>query len=70
MSAVIAVPELMAEAATDLATIGSTLTAARLAAARPTVAVLPAAADEVSVSIARMFSLHAQDYQVLCWPDR
>lgn len=65
MSAVIAVPELMAEAATDLATIGSNLSAAHMTAAPSTVAVLPAAADEVSASIAHLFSQHAQDYQAL-----
>jgi len=65
MSAVIAVPELMAEAATDLATIGSNLSAAHAAAAPSTLAVIPAAADEVSASIAHLFSQHAQDYQAL-----
>ena len=65
MSLVIAAPELMADTATDLANIGSTLNAAHLAAATPTAAVVPAAADEVSVSIAHLFSLHAQDYQAL-----
>ncbi|QQW36895.1 PE family protein [Mycobacterium marinum] len=64
MSFVIAEPELMAAAATDLATIGSTLSAAHLAAA-PTAVVLPAAGDEVSVGIAQLFSAHAQDYQTL-----
>ena len=65
MSAVIAVPELMTGAATDLATIGSTLSAAHLTAAPPTLAVLPAAADEVSTAVAHLFSQHAQDYQAL-----
>ncbi len=65
MSAVIAVPELMAEAATDMATIGSNLSAAHMTAAAATVAVLPAAADEVSASIAHLFSGYGQDYQKL-----
>ena len=65
MSLVIAAPELMADTAMDLANIGSTLDAAHMAAATPTVAVVPAAADEVSVNIAHLFSLHAQDYQQL-----
>jgi hypothetical protein len=65
LSYVIAAPEMIAAAATDLATIGSTLNAAHAAAAAPTVAVMPAAADEVSASIARLFSRHAQDYQAL-----
>jgi hypothetical protein len=64
MSYVIATPEIMTAAATDLATVGSTLDAAHLAAA-PTLAVTPAAADEVSTGIAQLFSQHAQDYHVL-----
>jgi PE family len=65
MSVVIAAPEVVADAAADLANIGSTLNAAHLTAATPTVAVIPAAADEVSVNIAQLFSQHAQDYQAL-----
>jgi hypothetical protein len=65
MSYVIAAPELMTSAATDLATIGSDLSAAHTAAAGPTVALTPAAADEVSASIAHLFSAHAQEYQAL-----
>jgi len=52
-------------AATDVAAVGSTVDAAHMAAAIPTGAVIPAAADEVSASIAHMFSRHAQDYQAL-----
>jgi hypothetical protein len=63
MSYVIAAPETMTSAATDLATIGSNLSAAHTAAAAPTLAVLPAAADEVSASIAQLFSQHAANYQ-------
>ena len=65
MSAVIATPELMAQAATDLASIGSTVNAAHIVAAAPTLSVLPAAADEVSADIAHLFSQHAQEYQAL-----
>ena len=65
MSLVTAAPELMTVAATDLANIGSTISAAHLVAATPTVAVVPAAADEVSSGIAHLFSKHAQDYQAL-----
>jgi hypothetical protein len=65
MSYVIAAPEIMTAAATDLATIGSTLDAAHRAAGPTTLAVAPAAADEVSVSIAHLFSQHAQDYQAV-----
>ncbi len=65
MSLLIAVPESMTAAAADLANIGSAVSAAHMAAAAPTVAVIPAAADEVSSSIAHLFSQHAQDYQAL-----
>ena len=65
MSIVIAAPELMNTAATDLANIGSNLSAAHTAAAAQTTGVIPAAADEVSASIAQLFSAHAQDYQAV-----
>ena len=61
MSYVIAAPEMMTSAATDLATIGSTLSAAHMTAALPTAAVIPAAADEVSASIAHLFSQYGGD---------
>jgi hypothetical protein len=60
-----AVPELMAQAATDLATIGSTVNAAHMAAAPRTLPVRPAAADEVSTGIAQLFSQHAANYQAM-----
>jgi hypothetical protein len=65
MSYVIAAPEMMAATATDLATIGSDLSAAHMAAATPTVALVPAAADEVSAGIAHLFSRYAQDFHRL-----
>jgi len=65
MSLVTAAPELITAAAADIANIGSTVNAAHIAAATPTAAVIPAAADEVSSSIAHLFSQHAQDYQAL-----
>jgi PE family len=65
MSSVIAAPDLIAAAATDLAAIGSTVSAAHMTAAAPTVAVIPAAADEVSAGIAHVFSVYAQDYHGL-----
>jgi hypothetical protein len=55
----------MTSAATDLATIGSDLSAAHLGAVAPTVAVLPAAADEVSAAIASVFSCHGKAFQAL-----
>jgi hypothetical protein len=61
----VATPEFMASAATDLATIGSDLSAAHVAAAAPTVSLLPAAADEVSAAVTHLFSQHAAGYQAL-----
>jgi hypothetical protein len=63
MSYVLATPELMSAAATDLAAIGSAVDAAHLAAAASTTGLIPAAADEVSMGIAQLFSAHAADYQ-------
>jgi hypothetical protein len=65
MSAVIAAPEIMTAAATDLATIGETLNAAHTTAATSTTQVLAAARDEVSAAIAAVFSGHARAYQGL-----
>jgi hypothetical protein len=65
MSYVTAAPEIMTSVATDLATIGSNLSAAHTAAVGPTLAVMPAAADDVSASIAQVFSRAAQEYQAL-----
>ncbi|MGA9358920.1 MAG: PE family protein [Mycobacterium sp.] len=65
MSYVIASPEMMTAAATDLATIGSDLSTAHAAAAVSTVALVPAAADEVSAGIAHLFSRYAEDFQGL-----
>ena len=48
----IAAPEPVAAAATDLARVGSTLGAANAAAVAPTSSVIAAGADEVSASIA------------------
>jgi PE family len=55
----------MSAAAADVANIGSAISAAHMAAAPSTVAVIPAAADEVSSGIAHLFSQHAQEYQAL-----
>ncbi len=65
MSFVLASPPTLAAAATELAGIGSAISAANAAWAAPTTAVLPAAADEVSAAIAALFSGHAQGYQAL-----
>src|SRR6201988_3054931 len=65
MSFVIAAPEFLASAATDLANIGSTLGAANASAATQTTGVLAAAEDEVSGAIAALFSAHGQGFQAL-----
>ena len=65
MSYVKAAPEMLAAAATDVAAVGSTVNAAHLVAAAPTVALIPAAADEVSASITQVFSRAAQEYHAL-----
>lgn len=58
MSFVVAVPEALTVTATDFAGIGSALAVANAAAAAPTARVLAAGADEVSATIAAVFSNH------------
>src|ERR1700756_1274283 len=65
MSYVVAAPEFLASAASDLSNIGSGLTAAHAAAAGPTTAVMAAAGDEVSAAIASLFSGHGRAFQAL-----
>jgi predicted RecA/RadA family phage recombinase len=65
MAHVIAAPEMMTAAATDVATIGSNVNAAHMVAAARTTSVIPAAVDEVSTGIAQLFSQHAANYQTL-----
>ena len=65
MSFVIAAPEFLTAAATDLAGIGSTVSAASAAASAPTIAVLAAGGDEVSGAISALFGSYAQQYQAL-----
>jgi hypothetical protein len=65
MSLLFAVPEVMTDATTNLANLGSTINAAHAAAAAPTTAMLAAAEDEVSAAIASMFSRYASAYQAL-----
>lgn len=62
MSFLVAVPDLLATAAQDLAGIGSTISTA---AAAVTLHLAPAAADEVSEQIAALFGAHADAYQVV-----
>ena len=65
MSFVVAVPEVLGTTATDLASLGSTISSANAAAAARTTGVLAAAEDEVSVAIAAVFSAHGQGFQAL-----
>ncbi len=65
MTSLIATPDLIAAAATDVAGIGSTLEAAHAAAVAPTTGILAAAHDEVSTQIAAVFSRYAGEYQRL-----
>lgn len=65
MSFLHAAPEALAAAASDVAGIGSTISAANAAAALPTTGPLAAAADEVSAQVAAVLSRYAQGYQQL-----
>jgi PE family len=65
MSFVIAASEMMTDAARELASLGSTISAANAAAAPPTTGVLAAGADEVSAAVASVFSSHARHFQAL-----
>ncbi len=65
MSYVIVAPDLVSAAATDLANIRSTISAASSAAAGSTTALLPAAEDEVSAAIAAMFGAHGKAFQAM-----
>lgn len=64
MSFVVAAPEVVVAAASDLAGIGSAIGAANAAAAVPTMG-CHAGADEVSAAVADLFGAHAQAYQAL-----
>ena len=63
MSFVTTQPEMLAAAAGTLQSIGSAIDARNAAAAAPTTAVVPAAADQVSALTATQFVAHAQLYQ-------
>ncbi|MDT5225439.1 MAG: triacylglycerol lipase [Mycobacterium sp.] len=65
MSYVVALPEVMSAAATNVTSIGSVVATANQDVARATTGVLAAAEDEVSAAIAAMFSAHGQGYQAL-----
>jgi triacylglycerol lipase len=65
VSYVVALPEMMSAAATDVASIGSVVATANQGVAGATTGVLAAAEDEVSAEIAALFSAHGQGYQAL-----
>jgi acetyl esterase/lipase len=65
MSYLVAAPEFLASAATDLSNVGSALSAAKAAAATRTTGVLAAAEDEVSAAIAALFSAHGQGFHAV-----
>src|SRR6516225_7306885 len=65
MSYLVAVPEVLGTAATDLASLGSTISSANAAAATRTTGMLAAAEDEVSAAIAAVFSAHGRGFQAL-----
>ena len=65
MSFVFAQPGVVAAAATDLASVGSTISEANAAAASSTTQVFAAGTDEVSTAVAALFGAHAQGYQTL-----
>lgn len=64
-SFVTAHPEMLSAAAGELQAIGSAMAAQNAAAAGPTSAVVPAAADEVSMLTAAQFAAHAGSYQAI-----
>ena len=64
-SFLIAAPEVLASASTDLSGIGEAIGQATSAAAPSTTGIVAAAEDEVSAAIARLFGSHAQDFQAL-----
>jgi hypothetical protein len=65
VSFLIAAPQLLESAATDLANIGGMIGDANSAAAAATIAVLPPGADEVSATISGLFDAHGQAYRSL-----
>ena len=65
MSYVVALPEMMSAAATDVASVGSVVATANQGVAAATTRVLPAAEDEVSAAIAALFSAHGRGYQAV-----
>jgi hypothetical protein len=65
MTSLIVQPQVVANAAANVADIGSMIGAANAAAAGTTTGVVAAAGDEVSAAAATLFNTYAQDYQEL-----
>jgi hypothetical protein len=65
MTSLIVQPQVVANAAANVADIGSMIGAANAAAAGTTAGVVAAASDEVSAAAATLFNTYAQDYQEL-----
>lgn len=65
MAFVLATPDLLGAAASNVADIGSSLKSATTAAAAHTNSLAAAAADEVSTQIAALFSTHGLEFQQL-----
>src|ERR1700739_249579 len=64
-SFVIASPEVLASASSDLTGIGSAIRAANFVAAPATTQIVSAAGDEVSAAIAAVFGAHGRQFQAL-----
>jgi hypothetical protein len=58
-------PQTLASAATHIEQLGSTITGANASAASPISALVPAAADEVSEAIAKLFGAYGRQYQAV-----
>jgi PE family len=65
MSFMLAAPDALVTAASDVAGIGSSLSAAGAAAVAPTTGILAAAEDEISTQIAALFSAHGLGFHEL-----
>ena len=63
MSYVVTTPEMLAAAAADVGNIGSAISTSSSTAAGPTTGLLPAAEDEVSAAIAKLFGAYGQEFQ-------
>ena len=65
MTYVLTEPQTLASVATNVEELGSTITEANAAAASPISGMAPAAADEVSAAIAKLFGAYGRQYQAV-----